>query len=139
MSLSAFVIPVFLGTNSDAGHTARQWALLYGYGRTYMPALCIATCGLYASAILSKHKASRQYALAIAATMSMVPFTWIAMAPTNDILFGLEAASRNGSVVELGLVRGLAVKWAWLHVARSVFPLLGTILGFVGLLQELTR
>jgi hypothetical protein len=136
MSLSAFVIPVFLGTNSDAGHTTRQWALLYHYGRTYMPALCIATCGIYGSAILGKHKASRKYAFAIASTIAMVPFTWLAMAPTNNMLFGLEEASRSGSVIEPSLVRGLAVKWAWLHVARSLFPLLGAFLGFTGLLQE---
>ncbi|KAK4248221.1 hypothetical protein C7999DRAFT_31274 [Corynascus novoguineensis] len=138
MSLSAFVIPVFLGTNSnDAGHTTRQWALLYQYGRQYMPVLCIATCGLYGSAILSKHKASRRYAMAIAATMAMVPFTWLVMAPTNETLFGLEEATGSGSMVEPGLVSGLAVRWAWLHVARSLFPLVGAIVGFTGLLQEL--
>ncbi len=99
MSLSAFVIPVILGTNSDAGHTTRQWALLYHYGRQYMPVLCIATCGLYGSAIVARRKAKRKYALAIASTIAMVPFTWLAMAPTNNILFGLEKASRSGRLL----------------------------------------
>lgn len=139
MSLSAFTIPVLLGTNPhNPGHTARQWALLYQYGRQYMPVLCIATCGLYGAAILdNKRRASRRYALAMASTIAMVPFTWLAMAPTNDILFGLEAASVAGSVVDGGLVRDLAVKWAWLHVVRSLFPLFGAFVGFTGVLREL--
>lgn len=136
MSLSVFVIPVLLGTNSDAGHTVCQWALLYHYGRQYMPALCLATCGLYGAAILARHKAKWQYALAIMSTIAMVPFTWVAMAPTNNTLFGLDKASRSGAVVDPSLVRGLVVKWAWLHVARSLFPLLGVLLGFTGLLRE---
>lgn len=145
-SLSAFVIPVLLGTNAhDPAHTTRQWALLYIYGRQYLPVLCIATCGLYGSAILSRKKkknrgdkpsSSRRYAFALVSTIAMVPFTWLAMAPTNDILFRLETMSGNATV-EGSVVRGLAVKWAWLHVVRSIFPLVGAFLGFTGLLSEL--
>lgn len=38
---------------------------------------------------------------------------------------------------ELTLARALVLKWAWLHVMRSLFPLLGAIIGFVSLLQEM--
>jgi hypothetical protein len=138
MSLSAFVVPVLLDTNDDADQILRQWARLYHYGHIYLPALCVSTCGLYGYAALSKRTANRnhwsRYALAAVSTIAMVPFTWLVMEPTNNILFGLEASE---SAMELSLVRGLVVKWAWLHVTRSLSPLLGAFLGFTGLLQEL--
>ena len=98
-SLSAFTIPVLLNTNAhDPSHTTRQWALLYQYGRQYMPVLCIATCGLYGSAILNhKHQVSKSmYMLALGLTIGMVPFTWLAMAGTNGVLFGIEEMVREG-------------------------------------------
>ena len=138
MSLSAFVVPVFLDTNNNADQVLRQWARLYHYGHIYLPALCIATCGLYGYAAMSKRAANCQqwywYALAAVSTIAMVPFTWLIMVPTNDMLFRLEA---SGLATELSLVRGLVVKWAWLHITRSLCPLLGAFLGFASLLQEL--
>lgn len=138
MGLSAFTIPVFLDTNVDAGQILQQWMRLYYYGHTYMPALCIATCGLYGYAALSRrvssHKQWYRYALAAVLTISMVPFTWLVMVSTNDTLF-LLGASDSGT--ELNLARALVVKWAWLHVMRSLSPLFGAILGFVSILHEL--
>ncbi|KAK0735105.1 hypothetical protein B0T26DRAFT_671296 [Lasiosphaeria miniovina] len=144
ISLSAFVVPVFLDTNTDAGHMLRQWTRLYHYGHIYLPALCVATCGLYGYAALRKRAASSyspqwsRYATAAAATLAMVPFTWYVMMPTNDILFGLEAAATAGTgSPELVAVRALVIKWAWLHVTRSLSPLVGAFLGFTSLLREL--
>lgn len=138
MSLSAFVIPVFLDTDQDAEHMVRQWARLYHYGHIYLPALCVSTTGLYAYASLSKRVADNKqwsrYALAATSTIAMVPFTWLVMTPTNNTLFRLDASEL---VMELSLVRGLVVRWAWLHVTRSLFPLVGAILGFMTLHQEL--
>lgn len=139
MSLSAFVIPVLLETNQDSKHMVRQWARLYHYGHIYLPALCVSTTGLYAYASLSKQRVAdnkqwARYALAATSTIAMVPFTWLVMTPTNNTLFRLDASE---SVVELSLVRGLVVRWAWLHVTRSLFPLVGAILGLMTLHQEL--
>jgi hypothetical protein len=143
MSLSAFVIPVFLDTNGDANHMLRQWTRLYHYGHIYLPALCITTCGLYAYVALSKRASGKrqwtQYVLAALSTIAMVPFTWVAMTPTNDTLFRLEALGSIGidtAEAELGYVRALVMKWAWLHVTRSFAPLIGAILGLYSLLQE---
>jgi hypothetical protein len=115
-----------------------QWARLYHYGHIYLPALCVTTCGAYGYAALGKTGAGRQarkrYALAAISTIAMVPFTWMVMTPTNDVLFSLGA---SGSGVELGLVRDLVVKWAWLHTTRSLSPLLGAFVGFATLLREL--
>ena len=138
MSLSAFVIPVLLDTDQDAKHMVRQWARLYHYGHIYLPALCVSTTGLYVYTSLSKrvvnNKQWSRYALAATSTIAMVPFTWLVMTATNNTLFRLDASEL---VMELGLVRGLVVRWAWLHVTRSLFPLVGAILGFMTLLQEL--
>lgn len=138
MSLSAFVVPVFLDTNHDPGHMLRQWARLYHYGHIYLPTLSVSTCGLYGYLALTKRVANRKqwtrYTLAAVSTISMVPMTWCFMAPTNDILFRLEAST---SAADLSVVRGLVVKWAWLHVVRSLFPFVGAILGFTALLQEI--
>jgi hypothetical protein len=76
--------------------------------------------------------------LASVMTSFMVPFTWIFMAPTNKILYEWNASStRATSAVDLSAVSDIVIKWAWLHVARSVFPMIGVILGFRGLLEEL--
>lgn len=139
MSLSVIVVPVLLDTNSDPNHILRQWARLYHYGHIYMPALCVTTCALYIFAALSKTTAAGQrqwsrYATAAVSTVVMIPFTWLVMTPTNNTLFRLGA---SGSVMDLNLVRGLVVKWSWLHVTRSLSPLLGAFLGFTGILEEL--
>ncbi|KAJ5952330.1 DUF1772-domain-containing protein [Penicillium vulpinum] len=137
MSLSAFVIPVFLDTNQTADHMVRQWARLYHYGHIYLPALCVSTTGMYLFAALGRRASNNEqwsrYALAAISTITMVPFTWLLMTPTNNTLFRLDGSDY---FVELSLVRGLVVKWAWLHVTRSLFPLVGAILGFTTLCQE---
>ncbi|EED18966.1 conserved hypothetical protein [Talaromyces stipitatus ATCC 10500] len=139
--LTGVVIPVFLDTDAESAHLLRHWVRLYHYGHIYMPVLCIATVGLYGYSSLrlkgwnSQHWTT--YAAAAATTIAMVPFTWVFMAPTNNILFGWEEMATAGApVAELDAVRKVVVKWAWLHLARSVFPLIGVIVGFTGILQE---
>jgi hypothetical protein len=72
------------------------------------------------------------FAVAGATTILMVPFTWIFMAPTNNTLFRLENESKVASVANLAEAQELVIKWSWLHVVRSLFPLAGAILGTTG-------
>ena len=145
MSLSTIAIPVFLDTDTESAHLIRHWARLYRYGGLYMPGLSVAATGLYGYAALRKRASNRKkqwstYAAAGAATIAMVPFTLLVMAPTNNTLLRLEALTSTEPapmVVGLSTVQGLVVRWAWLHAVRSVFPLVGAILGLVGVLQEL--
>ncbi|KAL4926159.1 anthrone oxygenase tpcL [Aspergillus undulatus] len=141
LCLSAIAVPVFLDTDDTSSHLVRQWARTYHYGHIILPAVCIATCGLYAYITLSKRATSRKhwptYAAAGVTTVAMVPFTWVLMTPTNNTLFGLEKASSETAEDEFGAVRQLVVTWSWLHVTRSLFPLVGAIVGFRGLLQDL--
>jgi hypothetical protein len=139
--LSGVVVPVFLDTVTDPTHLLRQWTCVYHYGHIYMPALCVATCGLYGYTALSKHLNRKPWLIFIVAgavTMAMVPFTWVMMAPTNNALFRLEAlATASTSAADLSAVQEIVVRWSWLHIVRSLFPLAGVFLGFTGILQEL--
>ena len=143
MSISAVAIPVFLDTDIESNNLLRQWARLYHYGHKYMPAVSVSATSLYGYGALRKRASHRKqwllYAAAGATTITMVPFTWVMMATTNEHLFRLKGVASTGtaSAVELRTVQELVVKWAWLHVVRSVFPLVGAILGLVGVLQEL--
>ncbi|KAL7783875.1 hypothetical protein V8C37DRAFT_26476 [Trichoderma ceciliae] len=146
MSLTAFAVPVILDTNPEDGvHTLRQWVRMYHYGHIYLPALSIATTGLYVFEALTKRAQGRyqwvRYALAAVSTLIMIPFTWVFMTPTNNTLFRLEteAASGSGSAADgLGaMVHDLVIWWAFLHATRSLAPLFGAYLGFTGLLCEM--
>ena len=144
ISLSIVAIPVFLDTDTDSAQLVRHWAHLYRYGGLYMPALSVTATGLYAYAALRNRASDRKqwilYAAAGATTIAMVPFTLLMMAPVNNTLLRLEASASASvatvSVVGLGSVKELVVRWAWLHAIRSVFPLIGGILGLVGVLRE---
>ncbi|KAK4118007.1 DUF1772-domain-containing protein [Parathielavia appendiculata] len=137
--LSLIAIPVLVDINPDPAHLVRQWARLYGYGIQYIPAGAIGTTLFYGLAATTNARSGRPwriYVLAAAATMSIVPFTWIVMAPTNNLLFGLN--SMAGGAKDLAEVHGLIWKWRWLHVVRSLPPLLGAVLGLTGTLEEVS-
>lgn len=140
--LSAICIPVFLDTNADVSHMYMQWARLYHYGHIYMPSVAVSATGLYALAA-ARHRAVNSeywatYAIAAVTTIAMVPFTWLIMNSTNNTLFRLHAlADVSPSEVDLNTAQKLLVKWAWLHLCRSIFPFAGSILGFVGVVRQL--
>lgn len=127
-SLSLIAIPVMLDTANEAPLLYQQWARTYHYGHQVLPGMAVATLLLYGyTAVRSK---STIYAVAGAVTVAMVPFTWIVMVPTNDELFAREAGSWDeGVVMELGEAQGLLRRWAWMHLVRSLFPLVGAVVG----------
>ena len=131
--LSVLVVPVYLETISDPTQLLRQWARMYHYGSIYAPALSIAACGLYGYLALRKDRNSQQrrsFISAAVATAAIIPFTLIVMAPTNNTLHSLEVSAVSGTAEpELSVVQNLVVRWAWLHLARSIFPFVGVYLG----------
>lgn len=138
MSLSLMAIPVLLDTTDDPAQLFHQWVRMYHYGHQVMPTLAVATCLLYACSVLHSRIAGRQwgvYAVAAVTTVTMLPFTWVFMAPTNNILFRLEVESKGASVASFAEAQGLVMKWGWLHITRSLFPLAGAALGLTGIFQ----
>ena len=144
LCLSAVVIPVMLDTSTQPSNLVRQWARLYHYGHIEMPALCVGATGLFGYIAQSMRYAQREqwsmFAIAGVTTIAMVPFTWIFMAPTNNALFRMETTpSEVDASVDLSEVQELVVRWAWLHATRSLFPMIGGVLGLIGVLRELGR
>ena len=142
MSLSLIAIPVFLDTTTASPQLFHQWVRMYHYGHQVLPTMAVGTFLLYSYNALKalrnrQKKPSKKgwgiFALAGITTISMLPFTWIFMVPTNSELFRLEEVSKGQPGV-MGIKGGkeLVVKWAWLHVARSLLPLAGAVVGAVG-------
>lgn len=141
VALSGVAVPVFLDTTKTAGELYIQWARTYHYGHLALPALSVGTFLLYSHVAALKARAGRRWRSSLLAgvvTMAMVPFTWVVMTPTNNRLFGLEAAAKAG-VLSSGLeeAQGLVTKWASMHLARSFFPLAGAVMGSMILLRKL--
>ena len=138
MSLCLVTVPVFLDTTTEAAQLFVQWARMYHYGHQIMPAMAVGTSLLYGYACIQRrgaHKSWVLFALAGLATVSIAPFTWIFMVPTNNELFRLESASKVEPLI-LGIAeaKGLLIKWTWLHLTRSLLPLVGAILGTLGII-----
>lgn len=153
LSLSLVAVPVLLDTTAAAPQLLYQWTRMYHYGHLALPTTAVATALLYAHAARRAKKedaAARQsrskphnsssaprwqlLALAAAATLAMVPFTSLVMVPTNNELFRLQRESvmaSSADVVGFAEVRRLVVSWSWMHLARSLMPLAGAVLGAV--------
>ncbi|KAF2464731.1 DUF1772-domain-containing protein [Lindgomyces ingoldianus] len=132
MSLCFITVPTILDTATEATHLQKQWARMYHYGHYILPTMAVGTGLLHGYTSLSKSRAQlpwRLFALAGVTVVSIAPFTWIFMLTTNNELFRLGA---QPLVPEMSRVRGLVVKWTWLHFARSLLTLTGTIMAAMG-------
>lgn len=137
MSLSLMAIPVLLDTTTHAPQLFHQWVRMYHYGHQVLPTLAVGTFLLYIYSSAKERSARRTWGVFVLAgltTLSMLPFTWLFMVPTNNELFRLEAMSKVESSVK-GIVEAkeLVVKWSWLHLIRSLLPLTGAVIGTMGM------
>ena len=111
---------------------------MYHYGHQVLPTMAVGTCLLYGYKAYQRKQDSKRdswavFALAAVTTISMLPFTWIFMVPTNSELFRLEAVSSGEpSIMGIDGAKELVVRWSWLHLMRSAFPLAGAVLGTLG-------
>lgn len=134
MSLSLLAVPVLLDTVTSGPLLIEQWYSLYHYGHRIAPGLSIATCSLYVLTTFRRRKEQRswlRYAFAGILTFAMIPFTLTIMAPTNNALFGMQAQQANGigGSTVLNHAQDLVGRWRYLHLLRSLFPLVGAFLG----------
>ena len=139
MSLSLMAVPVFLETTSKSSQLFYQWTRMYHYGHQVLPGMAITTLALYGYAAFSRRATKRAwivYALAGIITISMLPFTWIFMVPTNNTLFRLEVENRAASLSSIDYAQDLVRHWSWLHLLRSLFPLAGAALGLTATLRS---
>lgn len=139
MSLSLMAVPVFLETTSKSSQLFYQWTRMYHYGHQVLPGMAITTLILYGYVAFTRRATRRPwtiYALAGAITISMLPFTWIFMVPTNNTLFRLEEENRAISINPIDEAQDLVSYWSWLHLLRSLFPLFGAALGLTATLKR---
>lgn len=131
VSMSGITIPVMLDTASSPAQVLKQWARLYHLGHIAAPSLAVVTAALYAYGAMGRHCQRlpwQQLAAAGAATLAIVPFTFLTMLPTNNKLAALNAQDGKGE--DLEGVKKLVAKWSRLHYMRCLFPIAGAIIGF---------
>lgn len=136
INISIMDVPLLLDTATDSSQFLHQWCRLYEFGIQMYPVFSVTVCLLYVTAVLGRRSAGRSdwrvLAAAAALTLVMIPFTLLHMQPTIDAIFGLRKLDLVDERVSLEEVRTLVVKWQWQHVVRSMFPLAGSALGFLG-------
>ena len=128
MSISLLAVPTCLDTTLSAAQLCRMWERVFHYGHRALPALALAAGGLYMS--IGFREKSKRWPMMIAgfATVLIMPFTWIFMFPTNDLLFAMVAARKE---VDFDEARSLVIRWCRLHLTRSMFPLIGSVVGLM--------
>lgn len=129
VSISLLAVPTCLDTTLSAKQLCHMWGRVFHYGHRKLPGLALATGGLYV--FIGYKEKSKRWPMIIAGlwTISIMPFTWLFMFPTNDKLFAMEAAGdADVSFVE---ARNLVVHWCRLHLTRSMFPLIGSVIGLM--------
>lgn len=135
MNISMLEIPVLLDTTTQASQLVYQWVRVYHYGHRIYPTMAITTCLLYGYAAFSKHAENspwKVFAVAGAMTLSILPFTWIFMLPTNNAIFRAQKQTESKRVPNWDTAHKLVIRWSWLHAARTLLPLTGAILGLFG-------
>ncbi|KAJ5192641.1 Protein of unknown function DUF1772 [Penicillium cf. viridicatum] len=101
LCLSAIAVPVFLDTDDTSSHLVRQWARAYYYGHIILPAMCIATYGLYGYITLNKRATHRKHWLTYAAagvtTLAMVPALHLGVHDAHEqhVVWSVEGVVRD--------------------------------------------
>ncbi|EED13321.1 conserved hypothetical protein [Talaromyces stipitatus ATCC 10500] len=133
MSLSLFAVPVLLDTTTEAPQLFFQWVRMYHYGHMALPTMAVGTFLLYSYAAVKKRSSKqpwRRFLIAGITTLTMVPFTWFVMVPTNNELFRLQRISlADPTVMPISEATELVTKWSWMHLTRSFIPLAGAVMG----------
>ncbi|KAI4225471.1 MAG: hypothetical protein L6R36_003903 [Xanthoria steineri] len=135
-SISLLGIPAILVGNSNASLIASQWHSIFSVGQKVGPTLAILGTVNYLYVARGKYGSQydprvwKSFVGAAVATMGIIPFTFIFLKPTNDVLLS-QTAKTTLSEIE---VRALVEKWASLNLVRSGLLVIGTALGLYGAL-----
>jgi hypothetical protein len=123
--------------NVPSKTVAKQWKDVYIHGKTQNPPIAGATAAAFfylAWAVRSngpyshlvRPNAATLYSVAALLTLGIVPFTLVAMLPTNNKLMASAEASTTEKEDE---VDQLLTQWGILNGLRGLWPLAGGILG----------
>lgn len=126
-------IPVSLDSSPTNDSALEKWKNIYLRGRIQGPAIATVAGLAHASVAYAKWNAKQEFtynALAAAATIGIVPYTWIVMTWTNSKLMN---AANTGEGKENA--RKWIITWARLNVLRGLLPLAGGILSLVAIVQ----
>ncbi|KAB8219485.1 hypothetical protein BDV33DRAFT_204400 [Aspergillus novoparasiticus] len=132
MSVYGLAMPAFLQTITQSGQLVGYQRRLYLIGTTKGRVLGLTTTLLYASVSVHQYWTGKPWLVSAAAgvtTISLVPFTEIVMAPTNDALDRLETETNSGAVVSWAETKQLVRRWDRFNAVRALFPLAGAVLG----------
>ncbi|ROV88793.1 hypothetical protein VSDG_08985 [Cytospora chrysosperma] len=133
--ISILAVPGLLSTTTPVpGQVlAQQWAGIYSQGKVLGPQAAVISLLGYGYLLYGRSRQGRGWGDCLGAmglTIGIVPFTLIFMDPTNQALLRVaEGSSSLGSEA----VGELLVRWKWLNLTRSMFPLAGGLLGLYGL------
>lgn len=76
------------------------------------------------------------WATAAVATISQLPWTVLAMMPTNDRLNALATSKEEQEKASTEEVVGLLKKWRWMNIVRGSLALVGGVSALYALLEE---
>lgn len=110
---------------------------MYHYGHLIMPSIAVTTMLLHAATsaqLYATGQSWRVFVCAGLATIAIAPFTWTVMEGTNSELFRLlkQEEDKKADAVDILEVKRLVKRWSLLHFARSMLPLVGTLLAVAG-------
>lgn len=124
---------------------AKQWREIYETGKRQNPPVALFTAAAFIYLAVSSRSPSPLfrtapfsraglYASAAILTLSIVPFTLIAMKNTNNALVRVSQFNGEGSAMPDAKVEVLLRDWVALNRARSWFPLVASLAGIAAAL-----
>ena len=113
----------------------KQWRSLYDLGLALGPAAAVLACATLGGASFAKYRmyptSNDWQALGIAAlgTVSMIPFTWIFLLPTNALLLAECDKRAEERMMTEAQLKATVAKWGNINLIRGVLPLVSTMFG----------
>ena len=138
ITCSFLALPAILQHATSPETAARQWKTIYDRGKRTGPPIGLAALSSFA--YVAYHAANpaarRLWILAAILPVSIVPYTLLLLAPTNNAL--LERVRRwdkreEVSEAKEGSTKELLQAWQRLNYGRSMLPTLGVAVGMVGM------
>lgn len=130
LSMGAIAVPTMLGTNQSATQLLNQFKCFFGHGHRYAAPTVLVAALLHAFTAHVSGTAWKLSAIAAVITVLPWPYTGLVLAPINQTMFRWRAGT---TTVPLSSVQEKFRQWNRLHVLRSMFPLVGALVGLAAL------